>query len=258
MLGFSTLVKKYKNYCCKFRTPSEFSCDMNFFFFFFALNINNGLSKWWNHRAVSHWPVNADSWYLPRDKKFWARALPRRSLHLWLWFAEAGPCHFCSLPSCPLLSQCLHTERWETVVCGYSLSKQRLRQRWWQPGVRSPPEQPVTGKKNIKKVDMYQKSRKKQRESSRNLSVFTSTVRVMVPNVVMGFSMVMLPVELSILNAPSSLPTAQTDGSAHLPELNIRTCSWLPTVLTAHYRVNYLLISSRVTVNGQNWIWFQR
>lgn len=194
----------------------------------FVHNINNGMSKWWNHRVISHWPVNTDSWYLPRDKKPWARTLPRHSLHLWLRFAEVGPCHFCSLPSCLFLWRCLHTEARETVVCAHSSQKQLLRLWWWQTGVRSPPEWPVTGEKN-NKIEINQKSREKAKgkqhdEWKRNRSVFTSTVRVMVPDVVTGFSMVMLPVELSISNASLSFPTTQTHGGAHLTELNIHTC----------------------------------
>lgn len=50
-----------------------------------------------------------DQWTQTRDKKSWARTLPRHSLHLWLRFAEVGSCHFCSLPSCPILWRCLHT-----------------------------------------------------------------------------------------------------------------------------------------------------
>lgn len=106
-----------------------------------------------------------DQWTQTRDKKSWARTLPRHSLHLWLRFAELGPCHFCSLPSCPILWRCLHTEGWETVVRGHSSQIQLLRLRWWQPGVRSPPERPVTGGKN-NKIEINQKSRKKQRGNS--------------------------------------------------------------------------------------------
>lgn len=131
----------------------------------FVHNINNGMSKWWNHRVISHWPVNTDSRYLPRDKKPWARTLPRHSLHLWLRFAEVGPCHFCSLPSCLFLWRCLHTEARETVVCAHSSQKQLSRLWWWQTGARSPPERPVTGEKN-NKIEINQKSRKKQRGNS--------------------------------------------------------------------------------------------